>query len=160
MIFKSGKLMPTAEQVHHARRLADESFCVVANRDFMANFPIVDGWEVGTETPILIRLRNCEPHSDPWVGRFNSKPTLGWDAVQQEPIERRAVFWVIDTGPKSRFGTNMFFGCGADTIRLTAGDYVVFDDRITHWVMSDRVWRGAAIQLLTREAAQHYKAPQ
>jgi len=38
-------------------------------------------------------------------------------------------------------------GCGRATRRIKPGEFVVFNDSTTHWVMSNKTWRGAAIQL-------------
>ena len=136
MIFVSGHLLPTSAQIKHAREYADESFCTNCSKEFMNSFPNVEGWEAATDRAILLKLRNVEPHSDPWVSNGN------------EPIRyRRAVFWLLEGGGQSAFGCPLIFGCGDQHVKMKPGDFVVFDDRIDHWVMSEKKWRGAAVQL-------------
>jgi len=137
MIFNTGHLKPEKFQLHEARAKADESFCNCSSAEFMSNFPVFDGWKPENESPILLKLKNVEPHSDPWVGR------------SKEPRARRAIFWLLEGGGQNGFGYKLIFGCGAKHIKMVPGDFVVFNDRIDHWVMSEKLWRGAAIQLVT-----------
>ena len=135
MIFGTGFLKPTAEQLLHARKNADESFCAVSSEGFIdAGFPTIDGWSRAEATATLLRLKNVEPHDDPWV------------SMGAEPKSRRAIFWLLEGG-RSYSGEGVFFGCGRDVLRLKPGEFVIFSDKVKHWVMSDRVWRGAAVQL-------------
>lgn len=134
MIYLHGRLLPTAEQVAHARKWADGSFCVSSDLGFMSNFPSFDGWKSAEERATLLCLKNVEPHEDPWVGM--SKP----------PRVRRAIFWLLQGG-FAHDDKVIHFGCGGKFAKMRAGDFVVFDDSKTHWVMSDRKWRGAAVQL-------------
>ena len=135
MILETGYLAPTLEQLKHLRKNADESFCATSSENFVkARFPSTVGWINAEDTATLLRLKNVEPHDDPWVSRGS------------EPKVRRAIFWLMDGG-RSYSGEGVFFGCGRGVTRLKPGQFVVFNDKITHWVMSDRIWRGAAIQL-------------
>lgn len=134
MIHLTDRLLPTPEQLAHARKWADSSFCAASDEGFMRNFPMFDGWQPADSHATLLRLRNVEPHDDPWVAR--SKP----------PRVRRAIFWLLQGG-FAHDERVIHFGCGGKIVKMRAGDFVVFDDSKTHWVMSDRVWRGAAIQL-------------
>ena len=38
---------------------------------------------------------------------------------------------------------------GGEALRLTAGDWVHFDDQVLHCVLADRKWTGVAIQCCT-----------
>lgn len=135
MIHHIGFMPPTKAQLVELRRWADESFCTNSTKEFMHCFPSFDGWELAEDTATLLRLKNVEPHDDPWVSRGPA------------PRVRRALFWLMEGGG-SYSGEGVFFGCGKAVKRLKPGDFVVFDDSKTHWVMSDRFWRGAAIQLV------------
>lgn len=156
MILFQGHHEPTKAQLADARRWADDSFCASAPLSFMENFPATfpnsNEWGFGTETPILLKLKNVEPHDDPWVGSnldgydFDNPP-VGWDKFGA-PMERLAIFWVLSIATHSRHVNPIIhLGCGADVAKLKVGDFVVFDDQVTHWVMSDKTWHGAAIQL-------------
>lgn len=135
MIHAIGHLKPTPEQVRHLRKWADDSFCSSSDEAFVqAGFPSFEGWVRPDDTALLLRLKNVEPHSDPWVARG------------PEPRARRALFWLMEGGGINR-QQGVFFGCGRSVKRLRPGDFVVFNDTSTHWVMSDRFWRGAAVQL-------------
>lgn len=135
MIHHTGFMSPTKAQLVELRRLADDSFCTNSTEGFMLpSFPSFDGWELAEDTATLLRLKNVEPHVDPWVP-FGPSPKV-----------RRALFWLMEGGRVN--GTSgVFFGCGRAVKQLEPGDFVIFNDATTHWVMSDRPWRGAAVQL-------------
>lgn len=137
MILASGHLKPEKFQIDEARVKADESFCTSSSAEFMKNFPVFEGWKPANESPILLKLKNVEPHDDPWVGDG------------REPRARRSIFWLLEGGGQRAFGQKLIFGCGAKHIKMGPGDFVVFNDRIDHWVMSEKIWRGAAIQIVT-----------
>lgn len=135
MILETGFLRPTREQIQHLRKNADESFCATSSENFVrAGFPLTYGWINAESTVTLLKLKNVEPHDDPWVSRG------------AEPRARRSIFWLMEGG-QTHSGEGIFFGCGRTSMRLKPGEFVVFNDKITHWVMSNRIWRGAAIQL-------------
>lgn len=142
MIHDKGFVLPSKEQLAHVFKIADESFCSQANDDFHSTTPKIDGWE-RADNAVLLRLRNVEPHDDPWVSNCSSNPRV-----------RRAIFWLL--GTSNRLGQSpsnqmkldsVWFGTGSKQIKMRAGDWVLFDDSKTHWVMSDHVWRGASWQL-------------
>lgn len=135
MILETGFLRPTREQLQHLHKNADESFCATSSENFIkAGFPVFNGWVNAEGTATLLRLKNVEPHDDPWVSRG------------AEPKVRRAIFWLMEGG-FTYSGEGVFFGCGRATRRIKPGEFVVFNDSTTHWVMSNKTWRGAAIQL-------------
>ena len=134
MILTTGRLQPKTFQLDEARDRGDDSFCTCSSNAFMDNFPSFEGWEAGDTEPILLKLKNVEPHSDVWVGKGS------------EPRTRRAIFWLLQGG-ETYSGQGIFFGCGRKHIRMRHGDFVVFNDSISHWVMSNTKWYGAAIQL-------------
>ena len=159
MIYHKGNLQPTKAQLAEIRRSADDSFCSSAEPSFMSNFPYVwpgsQRWSFDTDSPVLLKLKNVEPHDDPWAGRHKSNfdfdnPPAGWNE-SGEPLERLAIFWVLTIANRPRHTSIIHFGCGSDFEKLKAGDFVVFDDRIPHWVMADMLWHGASIQLAPKE---------
>lgn len=142
MICGTGNLMPHRLQLAHARKFADDSFCTSITDEFN-NLPIpkIEGFE-NSGSGVLLRLRNVEPHEDPWVENSSA------------PRARRALFWLMETSPlqrgsgfsQTRLG-GVWFGCGDKQIKMQAGDWVLFNDAKKHWVMSDHIWRGASWQL-------------
>jgi hypothetical protein len=134
MIYTTGNLPPQRFQIDEARVKADTSFCVSFSDEFGAHFPSFEGF-VPDSNGILLKLKNVEPHEDPWVSHT------------REPRARRAIFWLLEGGGQNAYGQKLIFGCGAKHIKMGPGDFVVFNDRITHWVMSEKLWRGAASQL-------------
>ena len=98
-------------------------------------FPTFEGFRPADKFALLLRLKNVEPHNDPWVG------------MGSEPRKRRAIFWLLNGGRSSNRRI-VHFGCGGKIVTMRPGDFVVFNDARTHWVMSGRVWYGAAAQLM------------
>jgi hypothetical protein len=140
MIFQIGFLKPTREQIDEIRVKSDDSFCVGSTESFMSNFPMFEGFAPDEKSAMLLKMRNVEPHSDPWVSNTS------------EPRSRRALFWLIEGGGQAnRFGTSLIFGAGGKTTPLKPGQFVVFNDAKDHWVMSEKLWKGAAIQLRPRK---------
>jgi hypothetical protein len=134
MILLTGSLTPTKAQLNMARAKADDTFCTIVDAEFMSNFPSFEGFVVAS-APILLKLKNVEPHNDPWVGNG------------AEPGVRRAIFWLLEGGGQSAFSLPLVFGCGRKYHKMKPGDFVVFNDVVDHWVMSEKLWRGAAAQL-------------
>jgi hypothetical protein len=135
MIYATGSHPLLKSQVQELMKRADDSFCVNSSDEFMISFPVVEGWEPAEMNATLLRLKCVEPHDDPFVG------------ADEEPKVRRAIFWLVRGGGIGR-NTPLIFGCGTESVTLNPGDYVVFDDSVDHWVMSEKVWYGAAIQLI------------
>lgn len=151
MIYESGHLKPTRSQVTYLRVYADESFCETPDGRFDYNIPCPEGYEFDESTVTLITLKNVEPHDDPWVGmdppgwnRGQEDPPTGW--TYDGPVDRRAVFWVADL-PRHQ---ELFLHVGTMAKRMRAGDWVIFDDRILHSVISNRKWYGCAYQLIPK----------
>lgn len=111
----------------------------------MSNFPEYEGWHRGTNTCILLRLKNVRPHVDDWCG----VDVKGRGAKHGCPTKRRALFWLLGFSSKDTYvsDNSIVVGCAADSLVVKPGDYVVLDDSQFHWVMSDRRWIGAAVQL-------------
>ena len=85
---------------------------------------------VRAEPGCLIKMRgNVIPHVDTWLGDFRQKPRV-----------QRSLFWVLR-------GWVMFKVHGLQSLSMFAGDWVLFDHRREHLVMSDGRWMGAAWQM-------------
>jgi hypothetical protein len=136
MILLTGFLRPDRSQIDECRVKADGSFCTGSSKGFMKNFPTFDGWVPAEEFATLLKLRNVEPHDDHFVGRG------------KEPRVRRAIFWLLEGGGQDILDQRLIFGCGRQHFKMKPGDFVVFNDKIDHWVMSQQMWRGAAVQLV------------
>lgn len=134
MILHKGFFAPSVTQLREIRKTADESFTQLSSHEFMKFFPVFDGWQHAEETATLLALKNVEPHDDPWVSRGAA------------PRMRRAIFWLLDGG-ETFSGSGVFFGCGRHSIHLKQGEFVVFNDSVNHWVMANKKWFGAAVQL-------------
>ena len=135
MIYETGFQKPTAKQKQIAIKRADASFTEGVPWDF-GDLPTGSKWLATTDTGILLKMRNVEPHVDPWL------------SSAREPAERKrsALFWVIDLPSFER----IHFQCGGQKASLRRGDYVVFNDSIMHCVVAERVWKGCAYQLLNK----------
>jgi hypothetical protein len=128
MIYGFGTHAPTSAQVAEAKEFADDSFCNLSSDQFVKNLPSW-GKREHDDRPILLKLRNVEPHDDTWVG--------GYD----EPVlpNRRAVFWLLKG--------ELIIHAALEYRRMKAGDFVVFNDGLVHSVLAKRQWLGAAWQL-------------
>lgn len=152
MIYESGHQKPTSAQLAYVRSEADESFCSSASSEFDMRIPCPTGYVFDPRTITLLTLKNVEPHDDPWVGadapgwnRGREDPPPGW--TYDGPVNRRAMFWVVSL---PRF-QELFLHVGTMAKRMRAGDWVMFDDRILHSVISNRKWYGCAYQLTPEE---------
>lgn len=149
MIFKTGNFAPSLEQIKHANKHCDDSFCASSNDSFNRSIPNTGEWKIAGKG-ILLRLRNVEPHDDPWVSNGS------------DPSVRRALFWLIHAngkaGQRKFFNqtklNDVWFGCGKSQVKMKVGDWALFDDSKKHWVMSDHIWRGASWQLRKTKIVQ------
>lgn len=135
--FHKSNKRPHVEQIKEVSKWGDDSFCVACSPRFESlGVPCVPFEEV-TYNPeqrgILLSLKNVHPHDDPWVGNY-----------EIEPKERLAIFWVLKCGSPIWFGV-----VGHEPRQMSSGDYVVFDDSQTHFVIADKKWHGVAWQLLS-----------
>lgn len=136
MIFTSGFLPPTREQVRSIKKHADESFCSTVPETF-GLVPTHDGYSFSHRELTALSLSYVEAHQDPWVS--DHRDGDGEDG----PDKRRAIFWLLDTAE----GNSVILHAGTRMMRMKPGDFVVFDDSIMHSVYSPRKWWGLAYQL-------------
>lgn len=136
MIYDTGTLLPTKEQLKLIREFADDSFCQSVPETF-GRVPLIEGYAYCARELTALTLKNVEPHDDPWVGHHEDGD--GDDG----PEGRRAMFWVLAIAGDGA----MHFQCGTKATRMTRGSWVLFDDRILHGVYSEKKWFGLAWQL-------------
>jgi len=132
MIYSTGYQLPTTRQNAHVKNRADGTFASQI-KDWTI-FDNVPGCEIGEiESAIALKAKCVEPHTDPWVG------------YGDEPKKYLSVFWLI----KSSSG--LIIQVGNDAKRLLAGEFIVFDDRVMHSVVSKNTWYGMAYQIAQNE---------
>ena len=126
---------PTAKHRKLARKNGDESLDQMMPTEFYAGCPDVPGYE-RAEIGCLMRVRGCVmPHTDNWLGDFGAGPR-----------HQRSFFWMLA-------GKVHFKQDGAKSTVMYAGDWLVFDHRREHMVLSDNgLWMGAAWQLRPTKA--------
>lgn len=134
MIYQRGTLTPTKAQLAEARARADSTFTSRGSSDFCSRLPAFEGYR-DADSLILLKLRNVVPHSDDWVSEGKA------------PRVRRALFWLLQGGGNA-LHERLTFGCGKQHITMAPGDFVIFNDSVDHWVMSEKTWLGAAAQLI------------
>ncbi len=136
-LLHKSKAQPHAQQIKEVLKWGNDTFATQCTQQFAdLGLPRVTLNEVDYEPndrPILLALKNVHPHNDTWIG-------LG----EEEPLERLAVFWVLKCGEPIWFGV-----VGHEPVKMHAGDYVVFDDSQTHFVLAEKKWHGASWQLLS-----------
>lgn len=128
----TGRHEATKYQKWYLWQKADSSFTQTADMSkFGLNIPSAPiGWQMDTTDTLILKCKNVDPHTDDWVGNGSS------------PVIRRTLFWLVDCKQSIYFGVQKH-----KAIKMTAGQYVVFDDTLEHYVMSDKLWVGCAWQL-------------
>lgn len=134
MILTSGSQAPSRLHIDEVRARGDSTFCYCASSEFMQDFPRAGGW-VHDQSAVLLAMRDVEEHTDPWTG------------MDDEPLGRAAIFWLLEGGGSPAFPEGIVFCCGGRYLKMRPGDFVVFDDSVEHMVFSESLWRGAAVQL-------------
>lgn len=130
MIYMKDHLKPLKEQVADAVARGDDSFCTLGDSSaFSRHLPAYRNMRPA-QGLIVLSLRNVQPHNDDYVGDGDEVP---------ETRDRRAIFWLLK-------GT-LHIQVANDYKRMEAGDFVVFNDAMTHSVIAERRWYGAAWQL-------------
>lgn len=136
MIYKFGTLKPTKAQLAEARRRAVmHEFCNVASEDFNYFCPEmrIYGEDTSFQETILLKNKNVQPHTDPWVG----------SGLLTDGTIQRNIFWLMH----SPSDTPIYLQVGNDARKMYPGDWVIFDDSTMHSVVSDITWIGAATQI-------------
>ena len=125
-ILKRGYQKPSKSIVELTMKYADDSFMSGFQTD--EKLPGHDEFHLHLNTLVALKCKNVEPHSDEWMGA-------------DDILNHWAIFWLVQTRAPW-----IYIQVGDAYERLKLGDYVVFQDSVTHCVVSDRVWRGIAYQ--------------
>ena len=130
MIIQTGYMQPTAAQRRMIREHGNGDFTGQLPPDF-GPVPMFDGWTPDLESMVPIKLRCVGPHKDGWVG--------------SNPAPRRylSVFWLT----KAPIGTDFRLHVRNEQIRMTADQWVLFNDGLMHSVFAERLWHGVAYQM-------------
>ena len=130
MIIQTGRMEPTPAQRRMIQEHGDDQFMGRLPSDF-GMVPMFDGWTPDLESMIAIKMRCVCPHKDGWVG--------------SNPAPRRylSVFWLT----KALIGTDFHLHVRNEQIKMTAGQWVLFNDRLMHSVFAERLWHGVAYQM-------------
>jgi hypothetical protein len=132
MIYIKGNFKPLKSQIQEAVTRGDNSFCNVVQPVFMEHTPkFLD--MIPADPAIVLGMRNVEPHQDEYLGQFEGIP---------ETCDRRAIFWLLRG--------KLHIQVANDYKRMEAGDFIVFNDAMTHSVIATTKWFGAAWQLQPR----------
>ena len=120
--------------VKHAKKHADGSFCCPLHQDDY-EFGLLPVLPAGLiycgNSGMLIKLRNCEPHTDFQVGE--SIDGYKYVGACFGLLQGKAVLQVSDSW-----------------VKMQAGDWVLFDDTKLHSVQADRLWTGTSVQVLRK----------
>ena len=130
MIIQTGYMQPTAAQRRMIQEYGDAQFMGHMPPGF-GPVPMFDGWTPDMESMIAIKMRCVCPHKDGWVG---SNPA---------PHRYLSVFWLT----KAPIGTDFRLHVRNEQIRMTAGQWVLFNDNLMHSVYAERLWHGVAYQM-------------
>ncbi len=135
-----GNKLATPDMIRLLRERADDTFMqTTRHKDFndkklIPSLP--DGLCFADEHPMILKIGNVYPHTDPWCG-------VGTPGI------RRSLFWLLEIEEDGSEMT-VFFGVeGHKAVQLKNGDYVIFDDSKEHFVIAESMWVGCAWQLNT-----------
>ena len=120
--------------VKHAKQHADDSFCCPLHQDdyeFGLLPKLPEGLIYSGRSGMLLKLRNCEPHTDFQVGE--DEEGYVYVGACFGLLQGKAVLQVNDSW-----------------IKMQAGDWVLFDDTKLHSVQADRLWIGTSVQVLRK----------
>ena len=130
MIIQTGHMEPTPAQRRMIREHGDDQFMGRLPADF-GRVPMFEGWAPDAESMVAMKMRCVGPHKDGWVG---SHP---------DPRRYLSVFGLT----KAPIGTDFHLHVRNEQIRMTAGQWVLFNDRLMHSVVAHRLWHGVAYQM-------------
>lgn len=123
-IYAKGYFSPTRKQKKLIRKIGTDDFCSSVPDDF----DLPDVSTIEKSTGIALKMKSVEPHTDDWIGAGSPKH---W----------KSLFWVIECKPWVHLMVE------SDHVRMNEGDYVLFDDRKLHCVVSQFQWTGVAFQV-------------
>lgn len=120
--------------VKYAKQHADDSFCSALHQDnyeFGLLPKLSEGFIYSGYSGVLLKLRNCEPHTDFQVG----EDVEGYKYVGTcfGLLQGKAVLQVSDSW-----------------VKMQAGDWALFDDTKLHSVQADGLWIGTSVQVLRK----------
>lgn len=129
---------------HHSKKLAehakygDDSFCMTVNGDFYDEFcPLPKGYVYDYQTAIRLKMRNVEPHTD---FQLNDTPE-GYEYAG-------SVFCAM-----TMRCPYIYLQVGESYVKLSKGQWVMFDDRILHSVIAEKEWSGVSVQVFRKHNA-------
>ena len=120
--------------VKHAKKHADGSFCCPLHDDdyeFGLLPKLPEALIYSGRSGMLLKLRNCEPHTDFQVGE--DEEGYVYVGACFGLLQGKAVLQVSDAW-----------------IKMKAGDWVLFDDTKLHSVQADKLWIGTSVQILRK----------
>jgi hypothetical protein len=121
----SSNYMPI--ELKRALKNADDSFSYgFREHHLLPDLP--KGYKYASDTGFSVFTQLIGPHQDEYVGMNDEESYAG------------SVFGIV-TG-------ELWFHVGIEAIEMHAGDFVLFDSRIMHSVISEKKWRGVAVQVL------------
>lgn len=138
LLAEMGRQKPTKEQLAEAKRVGDDSFVANPNREVFAvgNLPRLfsaDYDEASLRSVISLKMKNVSPHMDCPVEHFLPNRKVG------------SMFWLLHAPAE------VHLQVGAVAVKMRAGDFVVFNDGVTHSVQSTKQWVGVAVQVPLRK---------
>ena len=129
---------------HHSKKLAvhvkhgDESFCMTVDEEFYDELcPLPEGYVYDYHSAIRLKMRNVEPHTD-----FPVNP------IPENSEYVGSVFCPLNTNHPF-----IHLQVGEKCIKLGKGHWVMFDDRVLHSVIAEKVWSGVAVQVFRKHNA-------
>lgn len=120
--------------VQNVKKHANDSFTCPLHQDdyeFELLPKLPDGLIYSGYSGVMLKLRNCEPHTDFYVG------------------ENVAGYQYVGTSFGLVHGKGII-QVANDYMHLAAGDWILFDDTKLHSVQSDKTWVGVSVQVLQK----------
>lgn len=134
LLVEMGRQKPTKEQLVEAKRVGDASFIANPSREIFAgsNLPrlfTADYDEDSLRSIISLKMKNVTPHMDCPVEHCLPSRKVG------------SMFWLLHAPAE------VHLQVGSVAVKMLPGDFVVFNDGVTHSVQSTKQWVGVAVQV-------------
>lgn len=138
LLVEMGRRAPTKEQLAEANRVGDTSFIANPSRELFAGSDLpslftADYDKESLRSVIALKMKNVNPHEDCPVEHCLPSRKVG------------SMFWLL------RAPAEVHLQVGAVAVKMLAGDFVVFNDGVTHSVQSTKQWVGVAVQVPLRK---------